>query len=193
MPSRSSRAKIDRLLAEAEALAARVAAAGPTAYEREYERRWHDLFARLAGLVPADLQEAVADHLQAVAARRGGPFECGGLWDWLTSLFWCHSAIPPGLTEAAVRETVRRFLRYADGSHMVSVCVTCGLATPARWAGLPLGIDWRTVAQEPCAHCGGRDLVELCGLSRRGPHPWDDDWARRAQECPGGGGPKWKR
>jgi hypothetical protein len=176
--------KADRLLAEAAALKAAAAPEDPriAAYWREHRRRWEDVVNRLFALIPDDLAEAVEDNaVRAMDAH--GRNDAGGFWDWHRSLLWCHSTLPDGLGEAAVRSNLARFLAY-DCTQMTATCYTCGLCTTAPWVGLANPNAWRDGPRGPCLHCGGTDLVLVCEFYRRPKPPWYDNWSWRFQFCP---------
>ena len=161
MPNLNGR--VDRLLAEVAELKAAAdsadarQAARMARYWAEYDRRWDDVCNRLFALIPDDLADAAERH--AVAALDGhGWQDAGGLMDWLRSLHWCHSTLPDGLGEAAVRSNVARFLAYGR-SQLTLVCYTCGLCTTAPWVGLANPNAWRDGPRGPCLHCGGTDVL----------------------------------
>jgi hypothetical protein len=170
--------RVDRALAAAAALA--TAAAGDPirdAYDAELRRRQWAALVRLDALIPADLAADVCDHARA-ALKAHGLWDCGGVWDWHRSLLWCHSTLPDGLGEAAVRENVRRFLRF-DRTLMTRTCWDCGLATTMPGVGRPDFWSGRDQPPEPCPHCGGVDLVASCSMYSRPAPSWKDDWTLR--------------
>jgi hypothetical protein len=177
--------KADRLLAEVAELKAAATsddarqAARMARYWAEHDRRWAEVCDRLGALIPDDLHEPVARKAEA-ALKAHGWYDAGGLMDWLRSLHWCHSALPDGFSEAAVRANVARFLAY-DRTQLTATCYTCGLCMTAPWIRL---VNWQDAPRDPCLHCGGTDVVNCCDYSRRPPPPWHDNWPMRSQFGP---------
>jgi hypothetical protein len=179
--------KVDRLLAEAAALEqVPEADARRAAYWQEFRRRFFGAMRRILALVPDGdpHEDALVRAIDAFtdACKRGGWYQwwnrTGGLWDWHRSLVWGHSTIPDGMTEAAARENLARFLAYSRET-MTRTCYGCGLAAPAAWAGQWASMAWQGQPPARCAHCGGTDLVDLCSQYGRPRPPWHDDWPAR--------------
>jgi hypothetical protein len=172
--------KLDRLQAAAEGLRDDPAVKSQLLHD-ELFRRLDKALEGLFTLTPEDMVGEVWESMQAGLDARDDIFEAGGVWDWLVSLAWCHSTLPEGLTEEAVRENVRRFMRYGGCAQLTFTCWGCGLATPAPWADDMTNPAWKERPPEPCAFCGGDDLVPIFGQRDREPRPWQDNWAYRVQ------------
>ena len=144
------------------------------AFWDETKRRWVIALDDICRIVPVDMCDEVALHLKEYIRPDPNWWlnHGGGLWRWQKSLVWCHSQIPAGMIEAAVRETLRRFMDHRKFD-MTCCCYGCGLCAV---------LDYRDGDMHflsPCPHCNGTDLVGAVYDYERPRPPWDDDWPAR--------------